>query len=122
MAEVCAAQGLLPGQGNNDVLFATAPYSLDPKEGSERPLGRCAGWRPDKAPTGGFGYTNDDIYYIEVCLWDQICTNGAEVFEHRHGAFQCDFSEERFRELQAILAEPAVVAEDPPECVHASQG
>ena len=120
--QVCAMKGEVPSQGSNAVLLATEPNSLDPKPGSRRPLGRCSGWRPPDGspdtPTGGFGYTNDDIYYIETCLFDQLCTNGADIFRNRQNdqPFHCEFSHERFLELEQILSEPAVEVEDSPEC------
>lgn len=57
--QVCAALGMLPGQIDNTILFATSPKSLDPHS-DDRPLGKCSGWRPGDVPKGGFAYTNDD--------------------------------------------------------------
>jgi len=106
--QVCAAQGRLPGQGSNTVLFATSPNSLDPKPSSSRPLGQCGGWKPDRPPPGGYGYANFDIFYLEACVFDQICTNGADIFNSHGGPFHCQFSEERFRELERVLSQPFV--------------
>jgi hypothetical protein len=73
-------------------------------------------------PYGGvYGYTTDDIYYLEVCMFNQICENGAELFQLRAGAeWQCSFSPERFRELQDIITEPATIPDDAHECRHGS--
>jgi len=101
--QVCAARGMLPGQGNTDVLFATNPSELNPRTGN-RPLGQCAGWKPMKLE-GGYGYGNIDIYYLELCLFAQLCTNSEAIFRDSQ-PFTCNFSKERFRELQRILQEP----------------
>ena len=107
--QVCSAQGLLPGQGGNGVLFATAPSSVNPKPGSRRPLGKCSGWKPKKKPSGGYGYTNDDIFFLEACLFSQLCDNGHDIFMNAYdqNPFHCEFSAERFRELEKILLVPA---------------
>lgn len=67
--------------------------------------GRCSGWRPSVRAKGVFGYTNDDIFYLEVCLFHQMCENGAELFRlpSTSRPFLCDFSPRRFAELGAIL-------------------
>ena len=79
----CAARGLLPGQQSKIIRFAIAPKSLDPSgEKTGKPLGKCRGWVPDKRPTGGiYGYATDDIFFLEVCLYNQICANGGELFD-----------------------------------------
>ena len=47
--------------------------------------------------------TTDDIYYLEICLINEICENGADVFKTDGGqAFRCKFSDTRFRALQEI--------------------
>ena len=104
--QVCAARGLLPGQGGAKIRLSFPPARLDPE--GERPLGQCRGWHPDRLPAGGlYGFTNDDIYYLEVCLYNHMCTNGRELF--RMGAdddFVCRFSPTRFAALQVILTAP----------------
>ena len=118
--QVCAATDQIPAQGDGAVMFATSPSSLDPN-GRERPLGKCAGWRPENRymPDGGFGYGNDDIFYLEACLFDQLCDNGAEIFDDvdwQKVPFRCVFNPTRFHELERILSEPANLAVDPNEC------
>ena len=122
--QVCSAKNLIPAQGDSAVLFATSPSSLEPN-GVERPVGKCAGWRPDgnDVPDGGFGYANDDIFYLEACLFNQLCTNGADIFDDvnwQKVPFRCDFSADRFHELERILSEPADLSVDPEECQQAS--
>ena len=121
--QVCAATGKIPAQGNNDVLFATSPNSLDPN-GGERPVGRCAGWHPGHPPDGGFGYSNDDIFYLEACLFDHLCSNGPEIFhdvDWKRVPFRCDFNRSAFHELERILSEPADLTIDPEECQQLSR-
>ena len=119
----CAARGLLPGQKSKTLIFSRAPNDLDPsgKDG-HKPLGQCRGWVPPQKPKGGvYGYATDDIYFLEVCLYNQICENGAELFDiQQDQPFVCRFSETRFRELQEILM---VAHEEPPgtkECYDAN--
>ena len=115
--------GKIPGQGNNDVLLATPPNGLEPHQSP--PLGKCAGWRPDDVPRGGLGYANADIYYLEVCLFDQMCDNREELFANtgrENTPFRCKFNAERFRELERLLSEPADLTVDPNECRHSNRG
>ena len=58
------------------------------------------------APCGDADAT-DDIFFLEVCLFNQICSNGHELFRLQIGQhWQCHFDEERFDELRRILLEP----------------
>lgn len=109
--QVCAAKGLLPGQGGAPaVRFSTAPRDLE-LDGTrtQHPLGKCSGWHPTPAPIGGvYGYTNDDIFYLEVCIFNQICSNGGDLFRLAKGQlFRCHFSPARFAELQEVLLAPS---------------
>lgn len=107
--QVCAAQGMLPGQGGRVLKFAKAPATLQPLGGGGKPLGQCCGWvPPDMNPLGGiFGYATDDIYYLEACVLSQICQNSEELFQLAVGdPFICDFSREKFVELQELLLSP----------------
>mmetsp|Transcript_41155 Transcript_41155/g.102385 ORF Transcript_41155/g.102385 Transcript_41155/m.102385 type:complete len:104 (-) Transcript_41155:186-497(-) len=73
--------------------------------GSDKPFGQCRGWRPNQSPTCMYdGYATDDIFFLEACLFNQVCSNGADLFElHTGDNFNCSFSESRFRELQKML-------------------
>lgn len=107
---VCAALGKLPGQGGIRIRVATPLRDLAP-DGLSRPLARCGGWHPTmpKNETGAyaFGYTNDDIFYLEVCLLAAMCTNAETLFKLRVGEeFTCEFSTERFASLAALLRTP----------------
>ena len=95
--------GLLPFQRSRKIRFARAPKRLD--MGGDHPLARCSGW------TNVYGgcnletsYADDDIFYLEVCLFNQICSNRGDLFSVEAGDdFFCDFSEDGFNELQQIL-------------------
>lgn len=55
---------------------------------------------------GGLGYATDDIFYLETCVFSEICSNGAEIFRLRAGQpWACVFDEERFDELRRLLVE-----------------
>jgi hypothetical protein len=117
--QVCAARNQIPAQGQSAVMFATAPRSLDPD--GARSVGKCAGWRPDASymPDGGYGYANEDIFYLEACLFDQICDNGPDIFDNRDWLkvpFRCEFNPALFQQLEDILSEPADLSVDPEEC------
>ena len=105
--QTCAAKGLLPGQGNSGIRFAKAPKTLDPSGSTGKPLDECCGWVPNQVNGGVYGYATDDIFYLEVCIFNQICRNRDELFTVGVGEpFHCDFSEEQFRDLQKMLLEP----------------
>lgn len=86
--QICAAKGMLPGQGGQwkiqdlvredaNIRFAFAPKHLTPFSG-EKPLGSCGGYKP--AGCGTKGYASSDIFYMEVCILDQICDNRDEMW------------------------------------------
>ena len=103
--QACAARGLLPGQGGSGIVFSVAPGSLllpkydhTPSSPLRRTFGQCGGLLPNtcRACT----YANDDIFFLEVCLFDQICLNGPDIFRIRVGErFECIFSPDGFRTL-----------------------
>jgi len=101
--QVCAAMGRLPGQQTPTIVFARAPNTLD-AEGT-RPLAHCGGYSPQGC--GRHAYSNDDIFFLEVCMYSKICANNWEIFQLNPGDwFHCQVSEEGFRELQAYLQAP----------------
>ncbi|KAL1498949.1 hypothetical protein AB1Y20_013470 [Prymnesium parvum] len=108
--QVCAARGQLPGQQRPLIRFAVAPRDLDVSPESRRPLGACGGWHPPEAPTRGiFGFTNDDIFFLEVCIFTQICTNGQEIFALKAGdTFTCQYSAAGLEKLTQLLRSPPV--------------
>ena len=69
--QVCSAMGLLPGQNSATVIFAQAPSTLNAE--GKRPLGHCGGYSPQGC--GSHAYSNDDIFFLEVCMFSKICAN-----------------------------------------------
>jgi hypothetical protein len=78
--------------------FSFAPRDLDVYDGGTgRSLGVCQGFRSATAPPCEEGYATVDIYYLEVCLLNQICTNGPELFNLETGQFfVCEFDSARY--------------------------
>ena len=127
--QVCAVLGKLPGQrpGDRSIRFANAPLELDVE-----PISRASTWRGSgasarliaqqrkcepnvrSASTSGTASNGTlpqkpafklaDIFHLEVCLFNQICTNGHLIFRLKVGeAFVCTFSHERFAALANVL-------------------
>ena len=71
----------------------------------DRPLNDCSGWTQVVGGCRlGSSFADDDIYFLEVCLFNQICRNRDELFNVESGDdFECDFTVEGFRELQRLL-------------------
>ena len=116
----CAAQGKLAGQMNQpEVVFAKAPGQLYPGGRWNKPVGECCGWAPDQVPQTGFGYTTDDIFYLEVCLLNEMCENGAEIFNVQAGGhFRCVFSPDRFSRLGKIFTAGFKEPQHATQCRH----
>lgn len=76
----CAAMGRLPGQGEgrggNILRFAKAPRNLEPRTG-DRPIGACYGYHPAGCDKG---YSSSDIFFLEACFYNQICSNAHELW------------------------------------------
>jgi len=107
----CAINGLLPGQGVRTIKFARKPSSLDfSEDGNDKVFGECRGWRPDTIwprDCSDDGYATDSIFFLETCLVSQLCLNGVELWALEVGqAFECEFSKERFDELEQLLLGP----------------
>ena len=67
-----------------------------------------------------YGYANDDIFFLESCLYSQVCTNSDELFALGVGEhWTCQFSEEAFRKLQEVLLDaPPLQSADARICTH----
>ena len=117
--QICAANGLVPGQGSRIMKFAKAPNTLDVSH-----LGECHGWGPRDRPSDFiFGYATADIFFLEVCLFNQVCRNHAALFALRQDeAFECDFSPSRFAELQQLLTSPWREPDGAMQCTGADRG
>jgi hypothetical protein len=122
VCQICAAKGLIPGQGNvseHHIVFSRAPSSLAPDGSTGKPLGQCGGWfDPRSRPRGGvWGFATDDIFYLEVCLFHELCKNGKELFQLQSGErYRCDFNESAVQELRRILQTPAEPGPDQQFC------
>ena len=102
--QVCAAYGRIPGQGDRRIIFSKAPKSLDFLHSPR--LGQCSGWSPIDC-RGQNGYATDSIFFLEVCLFSQICSNRAELFTLDVGdEWECDFNDNAYWELSEMLMEP----------------
>ena len=99
--QVCAAQGKLRSQAGNTIKFAVAPKDMDLH--GDPPFGCCNGWT-DTACSLETGFANDDIYYLEVCLFSMICANRKELFEvDALDDFACSFDAAGFDRLRDLL-------------------
>lgn len=101
--QVCGAMGRLPGQHLAHITFATAPGQVHINGSSGRPaLGACSGFAPHGC--GPDGYANDNIFFLEVCLYNQICSNRDDLFRLQPGElFTCRIEPGSVRGLQALL-------------------
>lgn len=100
--QVCAAQGRLKGQDGDLIRFAREPKSLDPD--AQPPFNCCSGWS-DKGCDRRTGFANDDIYYLEVCLFSAICHNREQLFQiGPMEDFRCSFDTDGYSRLQALLS------------------
>ena len=68
-----------------------------------------------------------DVYHLEVCIFNQICANGRELFrlsraEERAGLkrFTCHFSEAGFADLQRLLLAPSAREPSYGDALHAT--
>ena len=123
--QTCAAQGRLPGQGSAGIRFAKAPRTLDATGSSGKPFDGCCGWLPNSTlppwstvhRKHAYGFATDDVFFLEVCIFNQICRNHEDLFTMNVGdVFHCDFSEEHFHDLQKILLSPWSEPKDAMSC------
>lgn len=107
--QVCAALGKLPGQLSRKIYFAKAPAALDPSPHSARPLGKCGGWRDFRTPGDSdclqTGFASDDVFFLEVCIYNEICSNGpSELFHLRAGQpWECELDARGLAKLRDML-------------------
>ena len=61
--------------------------------------------------------TAQDVLYLEVCVFNEICANGADLFNLEVGQpFRCDLHDAKFEELALMLQEPA--GPEPSDAAH----
>ena len=69
-------------------------------EEGPHPLGSCNSYAPAGCDEN-FGYGSSDIFFLEVCIYNTICKNGADVFKLDVGeAFHCELHREGFVKLK----------------------
>lgn len=102
--QVCAAKGMLPGQdGNTRLRFASAPARLQVKPWSEG-AASCEAPSTPRSGAAALGYNVNDVFFLELCIFSQLCTNGADVFKLKVGEpFHCEFSKAGFERLRELL-------------------
>ena len=101
--QVCAALGMLPRQNTRVTRFAWPPATLS-MDLSEGVFGTCSGYTDRPCQTPWVGFANDDVYYLEVCLYAQICSNSDRLFKIKRGdSFICHLDGASFAELQDWL-------------------
>ena len=104
--QLCAAMGRLPKQSSGKIKFAFEPSRLwlDGSHGSPK-LGSCSGFHLGKCNAAD-NYANDDVYFLEVCIFNEICRNGAQMFRlAQYADFFCDLSFEALGRLRTLLLE-----------------
>ena len=49
-------------------------------------------------------YANDDVYFLELCIYSQVCRNGAQLFQlGQYEDFVCDYAPEKLEALRTLL-------------------
>jgi len=95
--------------------------SSPPPPPPRRTFGVCGGLIPDYCSS--CSYSNDDIFFLEVCIFDQICENGADLWRVAVGErFECVFSPEGFTTLMSILRQPPDTTKRPRTCRGSTPG
>ena len=84
----CVAQGKLAG-GKRKIVFSAAPNDMD-----------MTGYSDNM-----FGYAENDIYYLEVCTLNEMCSNHEDIFKRKVGEpFICQLDYSRWKAAgQALL-------------------
>ena len=96
---VCAVNGLLPGQDQHNIHFAT-PLSELSVETWEHP----DSWPCEDGECPEDKFAVGDVFYAEVCMLNRMCENGDDVFSLAMGdEVTCRFSPQRFQELALSL-------------------
>merc|ERR1711988_1717848 len=99
--QMCAVRGLLPWQASREIVFARAPKTVS-MDGVP-PFGHCSGYQTG-ACNDWEGFANDDIFYLEVCLFSQVCKNSGRLFELDVGErWVCEFDVNGFNFLKKLL-------------------
>ena len=84
---ICVIQGKANwgGGGDGQIVFSLAPSLLDLDDFNSRPS-----W-----------YSENDIYYLEVCTLNEMCSNRDELFASQVGdPFYCQWDERQWRQAK----------------------
>ena len=85
---LCVIQNIA-GVGNGEIIFTLTPAYLEMEHYSDNM----------------YGFTENDIYPLEVCLLSEVCANGGQVFQLQVGeTFVCDFDAARWMALGKVLS------------------
>lgn len=116
---VCAAKGRLHGQGSNAMRFAVRPRDMniagrvlpgldgeEPDDVTKKFLGGRDSYSLNGCDEADECYSSQDIFFLEVCVLNTICDNGAELFKLEIGQdFYCQLSDAGMERLKTwILA------------------
>ena len=90
----CVITGLLAGHGGGlDIIFSLAPKELDVGKFYRNAYPRCCG-----------AYAENDIYYLEVCVLNEVCSNRKRLFALDRGDyFRCEFDQKGYESMQEGL-------------------
>jgi len=103
--QMCGALGKLPGQNTMTIQFAWPPNTLSLERG-EGVFGTCSGYTDAPCAMPWVGFANNDIYYLEVCLYSQVCSNREQLFTLGRGdPWECGLDPDGFAELKGWLLE-----------------
>eukprot|EP00967_Tisochrysis_lutea_P063479 scaffold81933_cov28-Tisochrysis_lutea.AAC.4 len=82
--------GRLMGQRVAHVVFATPPGDVVLEGADGRPaLNICSSFNPNSC--GLDRYSTEDVFFLEVCLFNEICTNAHDLFAQPEGGyFRCE--------------------------------
>jgi hypothetical protein len=112
--QMCAVKGRLPSQNvEAGIIFADAPASLEVRpwaeDGTATAGGNCSALAHSRHPkkelhVNRSGYSVSDVFYLEVCIFQEVCSNGADLFRLGVGeSFHCKFSHRGFQQLRDLL-------------------
>ena len=103
---MCAALGKLKDQNSRNIQFAWPPSVLS-MSSSAGVFGECSGWTDKPCHMPWVGFANNDVYYLEVCLFSQVCQNREELFALTDSKtpFICQIDTMAFAQLRNWLIE-----------------
>lgn len=78
---ICAARGMLHGQGSAAMRFATRPQDLNVAGEGAKPLGGRGSYSKPGCNSASQCYSSQDIFFLEVCVINSICDNGSQLFD-----------------------------------------